>query len=162
MGHIPEPELADAVRRGYVAAVRWLGNPAEAQEAAQEAARRAWAARDRYDPGQPFYGWYYRILKNLCLNERARRATRARYRPDSVPPAPGADAALAAREQAAALQRALETLPPDQREVIELRHFQDLSYAQIAAALEVAEGTVMSRLFRARRALRRALTEGAP
>ncbi len=159
MAPIPEDELAQAVRRGYVAAVRWLGNDAEAQEAAQEAARRAWAARDRYDPSRPFYGWYYRILKNLCLNERARRATRARFRPDSVPPAPAADALVGRQAREQALQRAIEGLAAPQREVLELRHFQDLSYAEIADALGVPEGTVMSRLFRARAALRAALAQ---
>lgn len=162
MAHIPEAELAEAVRRGHIAAVRWLGNDAEAQEAAQEAARRAWAARASYDPARPFYAWYYRILKNLCLNEKARRATRARNPPEPAPSRPGADAQLVAAEQAVAVQRAMERLKPDQREVLELRHFQDLSYAEMAAVLEVPEGTIMSRLFRARRALRRALHEEAP
>lgn len=64
-----------------------------------------------------------------------------------------------ARERAQALGAALERLPEDLREVIELRHFQDLSYEELARVLECPTGTVMSRLYRARQTLRQLLQE---
>ena len=55
-------ELEQAMRRGYVAAFRLLGTEDESRDACQEAAARALAAGDRYDPSQPFYPCFYRIL----------------------------------------------------------------------------------------------------
>ena len=153
--------LQDATRRGYVAAYRWLGDREEARDAVQEAAARAVAAAARYDPSRPFYAWFHRILTNHCRDRRARRSTAQRARPQLVaaPTQAAAEQLLLTEERAAAVASALEGLPPDAREILELRHFQDLDYATIADLLGIAEGTVMSRLFRARRRLRAALAE---
>ena len=60
--------LHEAMKRGYVAAYRLLQDCDEAADACQEAASRALAASSRYDPAKPFYPWFYRILKNHCLD----------------------------------------------------------------------------------------------
>ena len=157
---ITDDQLEDAIRRGYVAAVRFLRNRDDAHDACQEAARKAWSARHRYDQDQPFYPWFYRILKNHCFDRLSRRkrrwAQREQVRTD--PSVAGdqrtAEQRLMSEQRREAMERAIEQLPEDQREIIELRHFQDASYAEIAAALEIAEGTVMSRLYRARKRMR--------
>lgn len=161
-----EEQLEDALARGYVAAFRWLRNRHAAEDACQEAAARALGARGQYDPGQPFYPWFYRILKNHCV-DRVRRGRsadagttvlRASTRPADDETAE--DLVLdSEREQAVA--RAVARLPDDLREMIELRHFQDLSYREMADILGCPDGTVMSRLYRARKALR-ALLLGDP
>lgn len=158
-----EQELARALRRGYVAAFRWLGNPDESRELCQEAAARVLAARDRFDPSRPFYPWFYRILKNLCLDRlgRRKRAAQAAEALRHAPPPGGgtAEGQLIAEERQRAVAAAIDALPPEMREVIELRHFQDLSYEEMADLLGCPLGTVMSRLYRARRALRERLFE---
>ena len=149
--------------RALRAALAILGDREEAREVTQEAVARAWAARARYDPGRPFYPWMYRILKNTALDARARQRTRkplpldeGRVRAGGASP----DRATVERAEHRRLWRAMQTLRDDQQEILNLRHFQDLSYAEIAQALEVPEGTVMSRLYRARKALARAMEEG--
>ncbi len=158
--------LEQALPRGYVAAYRWLGDREESRDACQEAATRALAASEGYDRSRPFYPWFYRILRNHCF-DRLRRRPRDPARPglgvdDRPAGADGAEARLLQRERSDALARAIGQLAQEHREVIELRHFQDLSYEEMAQILGVPTGTVMSRLYRARRRLRLALLDQDP
>lgn len=163
MTAVPFDHLLASYRvRAYRAALGLMGEEQEAREAAQDALLKAYRARDRYDPSRPFYPWLYRILRNTCLDARARRRHRAvpGLEPERV--ADVAPSALDAVDQSEAIARvraAMEHLSPEQREIIAMRHFQDLSYAEMAEILGVAKGTVMSRLFRARKALAAVLTE---
>lgn len=157
-------ELEKALPRAYVAAFRWLGNREESRDACQEAAARVLRTAGRYDPEQPFYPWFYRILKNHCLDRLKGRRRNAEALSELRHTAEGrfgptAEGGALARERARALSAALERLPADLREVIELRHFQDLSYEELAQVLECPTGTVMSRLYRARKTLRGLLQE---
>ncbi len=150
--------ITELLPRGYVAAYRILGNAEDSQDACQEAAARALAARRSYDASRPFYPWFYRILRNHCF-DLLRRRSKQRGPPqvDPVEPREGAPAQLAERERDRLLTQAIDRLPEDLRQVIELRHFQELSYQELAELLECPQGTVMSRLYRARKALRQAL-----
>lgn len=152
-----EDELERAIQRGYVVAFRLLRNREEAREVCQEAASRALAKRGEYDPSRPFYPWFYRILRNLCVDWMRDRQRREAVESEPVDPARSAEARVIEHERNAAVERAIAQLSPDMREVIELRHFHDLSYAHMAEQLGVPVGTVMSRLYRARKALREAL-----
>ena len=167
-GGLFEQRLAEAMTRGYVAAYRWLGDGERAREALQEAATRALGARHRYDRARPFYPWFYKILRNHCFDV-LRRGGRETLRegdsnifdqPEAAVRRPSAESALIENERQRGVLAAITELPPELREVIELRHFQDLSYAEIAATLECPQGTVMSRLYRARKALRSRLSSG--
>ncbi len=174
-----EAAVAALVRRHQTAvfnvAYRFLGNRQDAEDAAQEAFVKALRALDRFDLERPFAPWIKRIAANHCLN----RLAAARIRP-SVPEsdlaAPGAEAAsldkwahhsptpeqtLLAREQAGYIRAAIIQLPPRYRAVIELRHFQQLSYDEIAAAMERPLSSVKSDLFRARKILAEKLKETA-
>jgi len=116
----------------------------------------------RYDRRRPFYPWFYRILKNHCLDRLAGRKRRADAAAllgnDTARRATAEDDALAA-ERARAILQAIDELPDDLREMIELRHFQDLSYEEMAYAVQRPLGTIMSRLYRARKRLREILVE---
>lgn len=157
--------LQEAWPRGYIAAYRILGNADESEEACQEAAARAWASRDRYEPSRPFYPWFYRILKNYCLDRlRQRQRLISEDTTESTEQVsafaespPSAEANWIEQEQNRALNQAIAQLPEEYREMIELRHFQDLSYEDMADILHCPVGTVMSRLYRARQALRNLL-----
>ncbi len=152
--------LAAHSPRAHRAALGMLGNEQEAREIAQEALLKAFRARDRYDTSRPFYPWLYRIVKNACLDARARGRHRARpglqeervVGRERLP-----DEHLDQARSIVRMRQALEALGDDHREIIGMRHFQDLSYAEIGEILGIKQGTVMSRLFRARRALAAAM-----
>ncbi len=148
--------LASHLPRVHRAARGLTPDEEEASELAQEALTRAWAARDRYDRKRPFYPWLYTIVRNACRDAAARRKHVARpglIEETVVARGPSPLAALGTREAEAAVRRALAELPEAQREVLVMRHFEDLSYAEMAELLDVPIGTVMSRLYRARQAL---------
>ncbi len=144
---------------------RLLGERREAEDLAQEAFIRAYERLGTFDTERPFSPWMKRVAANLCLNHLQRRA------PPSVPldeerdpartPAGGNPEAVREQiEQADALRAALRGLPPHYRAVIELRHFHDLSYDDIAAALRLPLSDVKSHLFRARKLLAKTLETG--
>ncbi len=151
-----------ALPRAYVAAVRWLNDRETARDACQEAASRAWAAQASYDPSRAFYPWFYCILRNYCTDLRKQRS-RVQLTDDlDVNAEDDTERAYINGEEERRLLAAIATLDPPLREIIELRHFQDLSYREIADILDCPEGTVMSRLYRARRSLREKLTAATP
>ena len=154
--------LASHAERVHRAALGLLGDEQEAREAAQESLLKAFRARARYDQRRPFYPWLYRIVRNTCFDAIDRRRHRARPGLDDQRVAALAPTQLDRMEQREAQQRVrrgMKRLSPPQREILAMRHFQDLTYAEIAELLDLPMGTVMSRLYRARRALVRSLEE---
>jgi RNA polymerase sigma-70 factor, ECF subfamily len=152
-------------RQAYAVAYGFVGNREDALELAQEAFARAYKAMDRFDATLPFYPWLYRILKNTCLNHLKRRRRRGEISLDGMHErgfdvasgTAGADKHLHHLDLRAQLGAALTALPLEHREILTLRHFQELSYREIAQCLNIPEGTVMSRLHAARKNLRRLL-----
>jgi RNA polymerase sigma-70 factor (ECF subfamily) len=140
-----------------------LGERRAAEDQTQEAFIRAYQRLDRFDPQRPFGPWIRRVAANLCLNTLERRQPPGLALDDErdVPlAAPEQDDPAAAREEteaAAEVRAAILDLPPRYRAVIELRHFQELSYDEIAAALHLPLSDVKSHLFRARRLLAQTL-----
>jgi RNA polymerase sigma-70 factor (ECF subfamily) len=149
------------MRRAYFAALGLTGSHEDALDLSQEAFARAFRARASLDPDRPFYAWIYQIVRRLCFNflrdRRTRRERLALATPWLVDQA-GARAAQAdpARsveraELRARLQVAIEELPEREREVLVLKEFEGLRYREIADLLGIPIGTVMSRLYAARR-----------
>lgn len=140
-----------------------LGDAAEAEDAAQEAFVKAYRALDRFRQGEPFRPWLLRIAVNAARNRRraaGRRAglqlrVEAGTRRDDH--APSAEAVAMAAEERVRLLEAVNALPADDRLVIGARYFLDLPLEEIAALAGVRQGTVKSRLFRARARLAHAL-----
>lgn len=142
---------------------RLLGERAEAEDAAQETFIRAYARLETFDVERPFGPWIKRVAANLCLNRLESRRAAPVPLDEERDAAPEADpeSARERRESAEAVRAALTSLPPRYRAVIELRHFQDLSYDEIAAALHLPLSDVKSHLFRARRMLAERLKRDA-
>ena len=151
------------MRRAYHVALGLVGSPEDALDLSQDAFVRAFRARRTLESGRPFYPWYYQILRRLCFNFLRDRSSRrgkletaspwlvenaawqaSKHRPDR------AAETSALRERLAA---AIETLPHHEREVFVLREFDGLRYREIAELADVPIGTVMSRLYSARRRL---------
>ena len=152
--------LGTAGRRGFAYAWQMLQHREDALDAVQAALTAVWQHRRRLDRRRDARGWFYRVLRNKCVDTIRRRGTRQIGRLDSDPPErePHDPVRCADRdEQARHVRVALDELPSEMRDIILLRDFHDLSYAEIADVLGVPAGTVMSRLHRARATLRERL-----
>ncbi len=165
-------ELVQAyMRRAYYAALGLVGNHDDALDLSQEAFARAYRARLRIDPELPFYTWYYQILRRLCFNHlRNRRTRRERLRQGSRwlaeqaqgrAPAEDPQRVIERAELRRRVQEAIERLGEREREVLVLKEFEGLKYREIAALLGIPIGTVMSRLYSARRRLADLLEAGS-
>jgi RNA polymerase sigma-70 factor (ECF subfamily) len=133
-------------------AARLLGNREEARDATQTAFLKAYQALATCDRQRKFFSWIYRILVNECLNTLRARRPMQDLDGSLAAPAGNADA-VESGETRKRVRRALLQLTAEQRDVIILRHFAELRYEQIAAALRIPEKTVKSRLFSARQRL---------
>lgn len=145
--------LADAsLATSYRLAAHLLGDPADAEDATQEALLLAWRGWPRLRDSERFGAWFDRILVNVCY-ERLRRHRRSPTveLPDEVGGVADVAAAALARDS---VGRALLGLTPEQRIVVVLRFWRDLSIEEIADRLEVPSGTVRSRLHYALQSLR--------
>ena len=140
----------------------WLTqNEAEAEDLAQEALSKALRAFGSFTPGTNFKAWIFRILRNTFLTTRtAIAASRTTFLDDSdefeapIDSGPTPEETLIQLDNAAAVQHALEQLPPSLRDCLLLCDVEELKYKEIAGILDVPIGTVMSRISRARAALR--------
>jgi RNA polymerase sigma-70 factor (ECF subfamily) len=156
----------------YGLAARLLGDVEEARDVAQEVFLQVYRAIDRFEGRSRLKTWIYRIVVNQCRNRRRwwRRRAVAQARPlECVTPQDEARlaaergnaddpfAGVARREQAARVQAALARLSFDHRAILLLKEGDGLSCEEIGSALHIAEGTVKSRLCRARESFRAAL-----
>jgi RNA polymerase sigma-70 factor, ECF subfamily len=145
-------------------ALRVVGDPAEAEDVAQEAFLRAWRAAARFDPGRARVStWLHRIVLNLAIDRTRRRraAPQALRLAEGLPdPAAGPGAGLDAAAERAALDAALAELPPRQRAAVALAYEDGLSGAEAAAALSLSERALEGLLRRARLLLRTRLGGG--
>ena len=148
-------------RRVYATALRIVRSHDVADDVAQEAFVRAWRSLERFDLGRPFAPWVCRIAANLAVNHvrspRAREEGLPEGHDETRASAPDPLARVLDAEASRVLDEAIAALPAEQRAVFVLRAHEELSYDEIAEALGVNPGTVMSRLFRARERLARAL-----
>ena len=148
-------------RRVYGVALRIVRAHDLADDVAQEAFVRAWRSLDRFDLGRPFGPWICRIAANLAVNHVRSPRAREEGLPDGRAETPSADpgplGTILDAEAKRVLDEAVAGLGPEQRAVFVLRAVEEMSYAEIAEALGISQGTVMSRLFRARARLARAL-----
>ena len=147
-------------RRAFFHAHALLGNHEDAADACQESFTRAFAALPRMTVLDQFYPWFYQILRNVCLNMLARKKTRNTYLQN--PPSDKAELShhqspvqlIEASESRAQVWRLLNLLSPDHREILTLKYIHGFTYDEIATTLEIARGTVMSRLYSARQSFR--------
>jgi RNA polymerase sigma-70 factor (ECF subfamily) len=136
------------------------GDQHAADDLVQDTLERAINKRHLWRPGSDLRAWLFAIMHNVFVNQlRSRQAHPEDALDDDVLPtvAPTDGARLEIRD----LQTALALLPPEQREVVLLVGLEQLTYAEVASALGIPIGTVMSRLFRGRERLRLLVTGAA-
>ena len=164
--------VTDNEKRIYNLCRRLTGNPEDAAELTQEAFLNAWRGLGRFQGESSFSTWLYRLATNACIDFLRREKRRQnlsmtvslddeeearqvelpdeRYSPEGE---------LERAETRRAVAAGLEKLTPEHRQVLVMRELSGLSYAEIGAVLGLEEGTVKSRIARARNALRKVLTE---
>lgn len=183
-----EQELVERARRGdetafevlvtqqekrvYNLCRRLTGNPEDAAELTQETFLNAWRGLSRFQGESAFSTWVYRLASNACIDflrkEKRRKSLSMTVSLDDEEEARQAELPderyapereLERSEARRAVAEGLERLSPEHRQVLVMRELSGLSYAEIGAVLDLEEGTVKSRIARARGALRKVLTE---
>ena len=168
---VSAPAFEEIVNRymkdAYFIALGMVGNADDAEEISQEAFIRAYRHIDKLNNKRAFFPWFYQILRNLCFTHLSKRKKRRmaqlddeaaqnlRSEDDDCYP----EAIMERNEEKDMVWRAIGQLDEKHREVIILRHFQNMSYEDIAESLYCNKGTVTSRLYYARKKLKEILSE---
>ncbi|MDI6766470.1 MAG: sigma-70 family RNA polymerase sigma factor [Bacteroidota bacterium] len=146
------------MRRAYFTALGLVKNHDDAVELSQDAFIRAYRTISRFDLQKNFFTWYYKILRNLCLNHLRNSSARKLENIDSINDIVDLkqDPSIIAERNdlTEKLWTALSILNVEEREIIILKDLEECSYKEIAERLEIQIGTVMSRLFNARKHLK--------
>lgn len=160
-------------RRAFAIAIGLVRDEQDAREIVQEAFLRVYRNLERFKGGSAFFTWLYRIVTNLAIDLMRKPARREAELFDNPQLADEADSftfvsridgadpldVVRRREIAERIQKALEELPSYHRAVIIMREVEGMSYQEMAEAMQVSKGTIMSRLFHARQKLQKALAE---
>jgi len=154
----------------YSLAYRMVGNEADAQDLAQEAFVRAWRALDSFQFSSQFSTWLYRLTSNICIDFLRSQKKRKhisltvlqddeQQQWDMPDHRPLPEEQMIVTQEREALAKAIAALDPEYRQVLILRIVNDCSYQQISEIMGIREGTVKSRLSRAREQLRKKLAQ---
>ena len=155
--HLPSRDELEALSEsGFALAIQLLGRHEDAADVVQDALRKlVHSGRYNAQKGSPL-AWFLKVVRNRALD------TLRQYKPNDEEAvarlaaiAPPPDIAVERQELTEIMRRQLVAMSLDQREILLLRDFHDLSYTEIAEVLGIAPGTVMSRLHRARKELRK-------
>lgn len=160
-------------RRAFAIAMGLVRDENDARELVQDAFLRVYRNLNSFQGGSSFFTWLYRIVTNLAIDLMRKPGRRdvelvdGQAVPEEAADFPlvsridGADPidVMRRREIATRIQAALEALPPYHRGVILMREVEGMSYEEMAVAMNVSKGTIMSRLFHARQKLQRALAD---
>ncbi|HET7150369.1 MAG TPA: RNA polymerase sigma factor [Candidatus Acidoferrum sp.] len=130
------------------------GNRALSEDLVQEVFLRILKYRQSYRPGTPFRAWIYQIARNARIDHFRKFPREATFVPEMLPPVIPKDSSQE-REEVELLQRALQQLPEDKREILLLCRFQELKYEEIASLLGCELNTVRTRIHRALQELRK-------
>ncbi len=155
------------MRRAYYVALGLVGCHEDAEDLSQEAFARVFRNHESLDPSRSFYGLLYQVLRRLCFNhvrDSKNRSARLRQQvpwlvEDAKTRAASTDPVRRAESQdlRSRLSEAISVLSDNEREVIVLKEFDGLRYREISELLNIPIGTVMSRLYSARRSLAKSL-----
>ncbi len=139
------------MQTAYYIALGFVHNHQDALDLSQESFIKAFRKIKSFDAGRPFFPWFYRILKNLCIDhfKRIRRRMEIPLEESYFLIQDRED-----KEMKEAMWKGIEKLPFEQKEIIILRYFREYSYEEIAEITEKPIGTVMSSLYYAKKKLK--------
>jgi len=169
-GSLPEQNLLKAAKKGnreaygsivkrymktaYFIALGFVSNQQDALDVSQEAFIRAFRKIKTFDTDKPFFPWFYRLMRNLCMDFLKRKQRRKEIPLEDIQVL---DKKREDRAMKEALWKGINELSFEQREIIILRYFRQLSYAEIAEIQGKPLGTVMSSLYYAKKKLKSAV-----
>jgi len=155
----------------YNLAYRMSNNPHEAEDISQEAFMRAYQSLAHFNPSYKFYTWLYQITFNIIRDKFKKKEINyvsldapvetddSEFYPQPPDYTHNPEQIIDQQEKTQAIQKAILSLPLKYREVIVLRHLQDLSYIEISNILKLPRGTVKVHLYRAREQLKKILAD---
>lgn len=143
--------VSQYMQRAYYIALGFVHNHQDALDISQESFVKAFRKIKTFNTQKPFFPWFYRLLKNLCLDHLKKRSRLKEIPLEEIQVLSGEKEDKDMKE---VLWRGIERLPFEQREVVVLRYFQQFSYKEIAEVTEKSIGTVMSSLFYAKKRLK--------
>ncbi len=168
-----ESEVLPLQENLYGAAMRLTRDPSEAEDLVQDSLVRAFRFWDTYQRGSNVKAWLFTILRNTFINGYHRKGRARSFHADvtaqmgslgstvalanSTSQPPGPEEVARGRATRVKIREALDALPPDYRLAVELADLEGLSYKEIAEIMECPVGTVMSRIYRGRKALHKLL-----
>lgn len=169
-GDLSERELIELVKKGsreayqaivsrymkkaYYIALSYVHNHQDALDISQESFIKAFRKIKSFSTEKPFFPWFYKLMKNLCFDHLRRRS---RVKEIPLEGITVLEKEREDREMKEVLWRGIAKLPFDQREIVILRYFQQLSYSEIAEMTEKPVGTIMSSLYYAKKRLKRTI-----
>ncbi len=142
-------------KAAYYVALGFVKNCQDALDVSQEAFIRAFYKIRKYDMNKAFYPWFYKLLKNLCLDHLRKRHIQSDIPIEKMCFFEDTNKNLELTDE---LWKGIEKLPFAQREVIILKYFHQYSYKEIAQVLQKPEGTIMSSLYYAKKKLKEILS----
>jgi RNA polymerase sigma-70 factor, ECF subfamily len=158
--------------RVYAVVYRVVGNAEDAREVVQMAWVKAWQKLGSYKQEARFFTWMYRVAFNTAMDHHRKVGRRKEvdlldevahdHEPGRASPVgeqAGPDEDVMRREQMEQFEQALQTLSPEHRTALVLREVEGMSYKEIAEVMKTREGTVMSRLYYARKAIQEQLKD---
>ena len=146
-------------KNAYFIALGLVGNSDDAYDLSQEAFVKVYKSIDKYNGTSKFFPWFYTILTNLCKNHLKKQDIRKKYLSSEIAkekfsPAQESENESAKENLKKKLLEEIEKLPYKFKEVIVLKHFRGFSYKEISETLGIPVGSVMSRLYYARKKLK--------
>ena len=155
---ITTDDLKELANRGFSLAFQILRHREDAADAVQDSLHQLYRKQAQFDKSRgTLQAWFLKMVRNRCIDiqRKSKPASDANDHPliddSTVTP----DQTAEQREMIALAKQAMDELPSESREILLLRDFHDLSYAEIGQVLSIPNGTVMSRLHRARQQLRK-------
>ena len=152
-------------KQAYFMALGMVGNSDDAYDISQEAFLRVYNSARTFDETRSFFPWFYAIIANLCRNVLKKRQIDAARTVDMADvefllvDRSDPESGLVEKEEKECLLKAMKKLDFSDREIINLNHFRMMSYDEIAQVLGIPKGTVMSRLYYARKKLAKLMEE---
>ena len=146
-------------RTAWSIAHRFLGDATEAEDIAQQAFLKILEAASRYRPTAAFRSYLLRVVTRLCIDHaKKKRPTYTNTLPETQSHSSDPAQSLAMKERGTAIRKALDTLPPNQRLALILRHYEEMSYVDIAQSLNISVKAVEGLIRRARATLKTRLS----
>jgi len=149
-------------REAFYHALTFMGNQEDAADACQEAFTKAFAAIPRVKKLEYFYPWFYKILKNSCLNMLSRKKTAYKYynnerkiKSDNRQKVQTPATIVETKDEKSQVWKILNSLNQEFKEILVMKYIQGYDYKEISKTLDIPRGTVMSRLYHARKAFRK-------